>query len=55
MDNDKWFDVERLHWSRIFSIPTKESVPEDFLAFTLGALCTLSQLFPNLASLGAAN
>ena len=50
VDKDKRYDVERLYWSRIFSNPMKENVPEGFPAFTLGAqrtLCTVSLLFPS--------
>jgi len=46
-DKDKWINVERLRWARLFSIPMTEKMPDGFPPLTLTimrALCALTVL-----------
>jgi len=49
IDKDKWIEVERRRWARLFSIPMREAPPPDFPPLTLTimrALCALTLLHP---------
>ncbi|PMD35469.1 HCCA isomerase/glutathione S-transferase kappa [Hyaloscypha variabilis F] len=48
-NKDKWINVERVRWARLFSIPMRENVPDGFPPLTLlvmRALCALTLLYP---------
>jgi len=48
-NKDKWIEVERRRWARLFSIPIAEKTPEGFPPLTLTimrALCALTVLHP---------
>jgi len=44
-DKDKWINIERLRWSRLFSIPMLESLPPDFPAPTLPVMRALTAVY----------
>jgi 2-hydroxychromene-2-carboxylate isomerase len=43
-DKDKWIDVERRRWSKLFSVPMSEKMPDNFPPLTLGIMRTLCAL-----------
>lgn len=43
-DKDKWINVERLRWSRLFEVPMAKSMPDNFPPFTLTIMRTLCAL-----------
>ncbi|KAI9818110.1 MAG: hypothetical protein M1827_000735 [Pycnora praestabilis] len=48
-NKDKWINIERLRWARLFNIPIAETPPEGFPPLTLGvqrALCALTLTNP---------
>ncbi|EGS23602.1 uncharacterized protein CTHT_0002970 [Thermochaetoides thermophila DSM 1495] len=44
-NKDKWINIERLRWSRLFSIPMLESLPPDFPAPTLPVMRALTAVY----------
>jgi 2-hydroxychromene-2-carboxylate isomerase len=54
-DKDKWIEVERLRWARLFSVPMAEKQPEGFPPLTLPimrAMCALTVLHPGKEAQG---
>lgn len=48
-NKDKWIEVERRRWARVFCIPMREAPPPDFPPLTLTimrALCAITLLHP---------
>jgi 2-hydroxychromene-2-carboxylate isomerase len=43
-DKDKWIEMERRRWTRLFSIPMGESLPKGFPPLTLSIMRTLCAL-----------
>jgi len=35
-NKDKWINIERLRWARLFNVPMHEQMPEGFPPLTLG-------------------
>ena len=53
-DKDKWISVERLRWSRLFSVPIADTMPDGFPPLTLTimrTLCALTILDPDQGKL----
>jgi 2-hydroxychromene-2-carboxylate isomerase len=49
IDKDHWIDKERIRWTKHFSVPIAEKMPDGFPVQTLGvqrALCAISQKAP---------